>query len=243
MLWTKRGPVRLAGMAFFCLLSGCASSTSTKVSTPPPPPPSNYIPLSQTAFFGDEIVLSWSGMNTGGATLGVFGISNGTTQQITQYLGTEDECVSGCTPDIFQSMAGGGMKRAVFLMGTYDVVESEPCEGGPAAAWDGKTGDAGDPIAAYGEMLQAAQNFYPGVSLVVGTIPPLGANLNSGCATVVSTLNTEIKTMAVADGVLVADFNASLSASDISTTEPYEGIVPNASGYTVMTQVYSSVNQ
>jgi hypothetical protein len=135
------------------------------------------------------------------------------------------------------------MKRAVFLMGTYDVLESIPCGGSPALGWDGKTGDAGDPIAAYADMLRAAQQFYPTVSLVVGTIPPLGANFSSDCVAVVSTLNAEIKTMAAADSILVADFNASLSASDISTTGAYAGIVPAASGYTVMTQVYSSVNQ
>jgi hypothetical protein len=66
-----------------------------------------------------------------GSSLGVFGITNGTTEQITQYLGTEDQCISGCTPKLFQYLANNGMKRAVLLMGTYDVLGSEPCGGGP----------------------------------------------------------------------------------------------------------------
>jgi len=247
-----RGPAALSRLpailalstALFLAACGGGGSGVGKTPTPTPTPTAGYVPLTETAFIGDEIVSGWSEMNTGGSSFGVFGIANGTTEQITQYLGTEDQCISGCTPKLFQYLASNGMKRAVLLIGTYDVLGSLPCEGGPAAAWDGKAGDAGDPTVFYYPMIQAAKQFYSKVSLVVGTIPPLGAPYNTaGCVAVVNTLNGELKTMATANNVPLADFNAALSASDITATGAYEGIVPTASGYTIMSQVYGNVNQ
>jgi len=241
----------IAVLSCLLALTGCGGSTVggtgvTKTPTPAAPSTAGYVPLTETAFIGDSIVLNWSAMSTGGASFGVFGISTGTTEQITQQY--DPEICASCTPSQytgFQYLVSTGMKRAVLILGTHDVLDSQPCEGGPAAAWDGKAGDAGDPTAFYyPSFISAAQDLFPQVSLVVGTIPPLGAPYNSaGCATVVNTLNGEIKTMAAASKVPVADFNSALSTADISTTGAYEGIVPTASGYTIMSQVYGDVNQ
>lgn len=223
---------------------GAGSSTPTP--TPTAPPSEGYVPLTETAFIGDEIVLDWSGMGTSGASFGVFGISSGTTEQITQHY--DPEICASCTPSQytgFQYLASTGMKRAVLLMGTYDVLDSQPCEGGAAAAWDGKAGDAGDPTNFYyPSFISAAQELFPKVSLVVGTIPPLGAPYNTtACAAVVNTLNAEIKTMAAASKVPVADFNAAFPTADVTTTGAYAGIIPTASGYTLMDQIYSEGNR
>lgn len=248
---------RMAGCIIFCLLAGCGQggSVSTQPNTPPsdpssPPTISSYVPLTQTAFIGDEITLAWPQMDKGGATFGVYGLATGTTEQISAQLSTQDKCISGCGDGLFQSLVNSGMKRAVLLMGTYDVLDSEPCSGAATAVWDGNAGDSGDPtIRYYPEIISGAQDFYPQVSLVIGTIPPLGAksplgtSFSSACSSIVETLNTEIKAMAAKYGVPVVDFNSALSQSDISTTGDYIGIVPNTAGYTAMTNLYNQENQ
>jgi len=241
-----RGPALIL-LSTALLLTACAGgggggSTSTSTTTTTSTP--GYVPLTETAFIGDEITLHWPEMNTGGSSLGVFGLSNGTTEEIAGAYWPEI-CLS-CTPSQyagFQYLANVGMKRAVFLMGTYDVLGSQPCEGGTAAIWDGKALDAGDPTYYYGEFIQAAQDLFPKVSLVVGTIPPLGSNHGAGCAAVVTSLNAEIKAMATKYKVPVVDFNAVLQVSDILTTDASEGILPKASGYAAMTTAYDAVNK
>src|ERR1035437_5419383 len=75
-----------------------------------------------------------------------------------------------------------------------------------------------------------------------GTIPPLGAPYNTaGCVAVVNTLNGEIKTMAAANNVPVADFNAALQSVGITTTGDSPVIVLTANGYALMVQVYGDV--
>jgi hypothetical protein len=244
-----RGPALIL-LSTALLLTACAGgggggSTSTSTTTTTSTP--GYVPLTETAFIGDEITLHWPEMNTGGSSLGVSGLSNGTTEKVAGSYWPEI-CLS-CTPSQyagFQYLANVGMKRAVFLMGTYDVLGSQPCEGGTAAIWDGKALDAGDPTYYYGEFIQAAQNLFPKVSLVVGTIPPLGSNHGAGCAAVVTSLNAEIKAMATKYKVPVVDFNAVLQVSNISTistTSASDGILPNASGYAAMTTAYDAANQ
>jgi hypothetical protein len=135
------------------------------------------------------------------------------------------------------------MRRAVFLMGTFDVINSQACAGG-AGGWDGNAGSAGDPLLYYGAEIQKAEELFPGVSLVVSTIPPLGAPYAStGCTAVLNTLNTRIRSMAAAYEITVADFYAAVPASDIMASGAYAGIAPNAEGYAAMARAYDEINR
>lgn len=218
------------------------TSPSTPPSTPPSSPTMSYVPLAQTAFLGDVIVLNWSEMNHGQSD--VLGITTGTTAQIVQnYL---PEICDSCTPNQyggFQYLAYNGMERMVLLMGTYDVIDSQPCFGGPTG-WDGKMGGAEDPAPSYGALIVDAKQLFPQVSMVAGTIPPLAAPYNTtGCTAVLNTVNSEIKTAAAASNVPLIDFNSAVPLSDITTTGDYPGILPSAAGYAAMTSLYNQENQ
>ena len=239
----------LLGTLALCSCGGSPSSSSQSNTSSNTPPNQGYIALSETAFIGDEIVMSWPEMNNGGS-FGVFGISDGTIESISEAY-PPDMCPNGCSPSGFQLLVNGGMGRAVFLMGTFDVLNSGPCGGNVAyGAWDGIAGDPGDPTQNYAKEDRGLQVLWPKDSVFVGTLPPLGRGTNGGtisasCAAVVNVLNAEIKTMAAQNNIPLVDFGAAMQTSDITMTGPVTqvGIVPNATGYAIMTQLYGTTNQ
>jgi hypothetical protein len=231
-----------------------SSGTTPNQPSPPPPvvppasPPSAFIPLSETLFVGDVIVGDWPLVQTAYGDAGVLincreGGDNCTIGGIAEAF-PGGACVTGCSPTPLQMDVANGVKRVVFLMGTFDVLASSACFGGatPYTGWNGQPYSYGDPIGAYQAQIQNAANFYK-LSVFVGTIPPING-VPAECAAAVTGFNTELVTMAKANNATVVDFNAAMTTSnDLITTGVLPGVLPNVTGYDVMTQAYTTANQ
>lgn len=202
-----------------------------------------YVPVSDTAFIGDTILMNWPDVNLGNS-FGVFGVTEGTVAQITQrYWPVSCDSCSQNQYSGFQYLVSNGATRVVFLMGTYDVIGSQPCRGSDQS-WDGNAGSKGDPIANYTSEIRSAQQSFPEVSIVVGTIPPLGVPyVGAGCSMVLDALNSRIRAMSADLNVPVVDFNAAMQAADIKSDGSNAGITPRSEGYAAMLGAYNSANR
>ena len=218
-------------------LPGVRNSVGTDPSVP------GFVSVSDTAFVGDAILLNWPEMNLGNS-FGVFGVTNGTIAEITQRYWPEvcDSCAQYPYSGL-RYLTNNGAKRVVFLMGTFDVIGSQSCRG-DLKSWDGNAGSKGDPIPYYAAEIQSARQSFPDVSIIVGTIPPLGYPYAAvGCTSVLKTLNARIKTMGADLNVPVVDFNAALQEADIRTEGADAGITPRPEGYTAIFGVYNAANR
>ena len=143
-------------------------------------------------------------------------------------------------------LANSGMRRAVFLMGTFDVINSQACVGG-TNGWDGKAGSAGDPLVYYGAEIQKAEELFPGVSLVAGTIPAARSAIRERgmcrCAEW-SEYEDQSRWPRRTRYRWFATFMRRLrGVGRITTSGAYAGIAPNAEGYAAMARAYDEVNQ
>jgi hypothetical protein len=74
-----------------------------------------------------------------------------------------------------------------------------------------------------------ARQYFPEISILVGTVPPLGEPYaDPGCSAVLQTLNARIKTMGEEFAVPVIDFHGVLQEADIMTEgAPTLGLFPD----------------
>jgi len=217
-----------------CLLAvGCSSGTSmSPPASSPPTKPGDYVALSQTIFMGDNITQNWPLASTSPQENTTIIISQGTSSSFTQYA---DKCVSGCTPNALQNEAPTN-KRLVLLVGEFDALKL--C-GGSA---DPDLPDNLD------DLVHAAQSLF-GLEVWVGTVPPIYSSTGTPlCQTETSSINQQIKDVALANGAHLVDFASVLvSSADVNLAAKYSSsgmsYLPSATGYTVVTGLYNQENQ
>lgn len=139
------------------------------------------------------------------------------------------------TVEGFQSLQPGA-RRLLILAGTYDLVDGVDCGGG-------QTQSLQEEMSSYSALVRTAQG--AGLQVVVGTIPPLYGQWSLDDPQV-APLNQAIITMAQQNGAYVVSFHDAMeSASDFvdsgGDSNAY-GLLPNSTGYGIMTNVYEAAN-